>query len=1010
MTSVKVAVRVRPFNGREKNMSSRCIIEMQDNMTKITDPDSGKEKKFYFDYSYWSHDGYTEDSEGILSPNGPGSNYADQDKVFNDLGIGVLDNAWKGYHTCLFAYGQTGSGKSYSIVGYGKNEGIIPKACREIFERISDARAKPSNITEFQVTISMIEIYNEKVHDLFQPPNKREKAGLKVRENKGEVFVDGLKKVPVESYEEIEKQISIGTSNRTIASTNMNSTSSRAHTVTTITFKQTVMENGKPTNQKRSDINLVDLAGSERQSGTGATGERLKEGSNINKSLSFLGKCITVLAEKSTGKSKGKVVVPYRESQLTRILQNALGGNSKTSMIAALSPASVNYDETLSTLRYANQVKAIKNVAKINESAHDKLIRELREENERLKKMMDKNGDPRQDLISFNDNFSDKCYLMNINEDPLLTGQVKHILEEGKNSVGKATRDSSVDIKIGGTGIGKKHCGIQYDKGSGVVSLIPNDEDPQKYKTVLNGEMVDSKVQLAHSDKVLFGNHNLFTIIFPGQEVGDDETDYESIMKFMNKDAINQFTDGTSDREIEEQMEKMRRKMEEEKAELDAKLKAEKAKMIEQKKKLAKQMEAQRLKLLEEYKSQKDSEERAKLQEELKKQQEETEKIKKEQKEKEKQFEAEKKKALKEMEDKKREDHKKEMELVQKKDLEQKLTKLIPQLNEVNEICHNLGRYTYAYEPHIITDILPDGRRVPKAVVKAYPDSEKSFYNVLSYDEFEDKMYRIKEKWENVQYDIEHGDSNAELELEPDEKEADIFGLSISNDDKLIGNVYIFCDSIASLLETSQDKAPIINAKGENRGYLTYSLSPSAFDDMGGNLNLNHYESISSLLNKTLNVDFKIHKIEDVPEKYSHEVYCTYQWVDESAEKFETHKEPDVSKSDFNYTANHDLFISNYVAENLQYSIFMIAVYGKLPDKEMKGLVEGFAARPQTAALLKNNNDNNEDEPFYEEKGGDQEVMKLDDGEKPGCYGEENERIREEAQKDPERKCQIEKN
>ena len=863
-------------------------------------------------------------------------------------------------------------------MGYGKNEGIIPKACREIFERITDAQAKPSNMTEFQVTVSMIEIYNEKVHDLFQHPSKRQKAGLKVRENKGEVFVDGLTKVPVESYEEIEKQISIGTSHRTIASTNMNSTSSRAHTVTTITFKQTVIENGKPTNQKRSDINLVDLAGSERQSGTGATGERLKEGSNINKSLSFLGKCITILAEKSTGKAKGKIVVPYRESQLTRILQNALGGNSKTSMIAALSPASVNFDETLSTLRYANQVKAIKNEAKINESAHDKLIRELREENDRLKKMMEQNGDPRQGLISFNENFSDKCYLMNINEDPQLTGQVKHILEDGKNSVGKATKGNSVDIRIGGTGISSSHCALQFNKASNAVHITPNEEDPSKFKTVLNGEVIDSKVQLAHGDKLLFGNHNLFTIIFPGEEVTEEMQDHEEIMKFMVQDALNQFTDGAGD--AEKQMEEMRRKMEEEKAELDAKLKAEKTKMIEQKKKLAKQMEAQRKKLLEEYKQQKDSEEKAKLQEELKRQQEETERIKAEQKKKEKEFEEEKKRALKEMEEKKREDHKKEMELVQKKDLEHKLTKLIPQLNEVNEICQNLGRYTYAYEPHIVTDILPDGRRVPKPVVKAYPDSEKNFYNILTFEEFEDKMFMIREKWENMQYDIENGDANAELELEPDEREGEVFGLSITNENKLIGNVYIFCDSLSSLLETTEDKAPILNSKGDTKGFLRYSLIPSAFNEMGENLNLNHYEDVSSLLNKTLSVDFKIHQIEDIPDKYSKEIYCTYQWVDEGGEKFETHKHDNPKNPNFDYQANHDLFISNYISENLQYSILMIAVYGKLSDEKMEGLVKDFAARPQTSALLKDpEKKGNENEPFYEDKGGDQNVLKINE-------------------------------
>lgn len=212
-------------------------------------------------------------------------------------------------------------------------------------------------------------------------PKRWQKGGLKIREKKDQgVYVEGLSTIPVTSYEDIEQEINNGTSNRTIGATNMNATSSWAHTVTKITFKQTIYVNEKPSNQKKSDINLVDLAGSERQKSTGATNERLAEGSNINLSLTYLGKVISILAEKASGKGS-KAVVPYRESKLTRILQNALGGNSKTAMIAAISPASVNYDETLSTLRYANQVKQIKNQAKINESAQDKLIRELKEEN-----------------------------------------------------------------------------------------------------------------------------------------------------------------------------------------------------------------------------------------------------------------------------------------------------------------------------------------------------------------------------------------------------------------------------------------------------------------------------------------------------------------------------------------------------------------------------------------------------------------------------------------------------
>lgn len=667
-------------------------------------------------------------------------------------------------------------------------------------------------------------------------------------------------------------------------------------------------------------------------------------------------------------------------------------------MIAALSPASVNYDETLSTLRYANQVKAIKNDAKINESAHDKLVRELREENERLKSMMEQNGDPRQGLISFDTDFSNKCYLMNINEDPQLTGQVKHVLEDGKNKVGKASKGDAAGIRIGGTGISANHCEIQFDKSGKKVILNPNKEDPQKFKTVLNGELVDSKVQLAHGDKVLFGNHNLYTIVFPGQSVTEEMQDYEEIMKFMVKDAINQFTDGNADQEMKEQMEVMRKKMEEEKAELDAKLKAEKAKMIEEKKKLAKQMEAQRKKLLEEYKAQGDVEERAKLQEELKKQQEETERIKKEQKEKEKQFEEEKKKALKEMDDKKREDHKKEVELMQKKDLELKLTKLIPQLNEINEICSSLGRFTYNYEPHIVVDILPDGRRVPKAVIKAYPDKDKDFYNILSFDEFEDKMYMIREKWENMQFDIDNGDVNAELELEPDEREGEIFGLSITNVDKLIGNVYIFCDSLSSLLETHQDSAPILNSKGETKGYLTYTLVPSAYDEKGDSINLNHYESVSGLINQTILVDFEIAAAKSLPDKYTNEVYCTYQWVDEAADNFSTEKCYNTTNPKFKYHAKHDLFISNYISENLQYSILMVAVYGKLSDSHMEGIVNDFNARPHTQALLKEQSQNN-NEPFYESKGGKQDVMKIDEE-----SDEETSPKKSGSQKDLERK------
>lgn len=177
-----------------------------------------------------------------------------------------------------------------------------------------------------------------------------------------------------------------GNKNRSIGSTEMNKTSSRAHTIITLSFKQFEIIDGNTT-ERFSNINLVDLAGSERQKKTKATKERLKEGCMINLSLTVLGQVINVLAEKSTGRGKN-AVVPYRDSALTRILQDALGGNSKTIMVCAISPAEINYDESLNTLKYAERAKRVKNIAVVNESAQDKMIRELRNENDQLKQLL----------------------------------------------------------------------------------------------------------------------------------------------------------------------------------------------------------------------------------------------------------------------------------------------------------------------------------------------------------------------------------------------------------------------------------------------------------------------------------------------------------------------------------------------------------------------------------------------------------------------------------------------
>lgn len=305
--SVKVAVRVRPFNSRELDLKSKNCIEMINNKTIITDS-SNHSRDYTFDYSFWSHDSFQTSPEGLYIPES--DRYADQKKVFSCVGEEVLQNALDGYHCCLFAYGQTGSGKSYSMVGYGANKGIVPETCDELFKRIHMIK---SETKQYQVQSSMLEIYNEKIQDLLVPINKRPQGGLKVREHKTMgVFVEDLKKHPVDSYAAIEKLTEIGNRNRTIGSTLMNACSSRAHTIVTIEFRQLEELNKKKT-EKLSVINLVDLAGSEKLSKTGAVGDRMKEGCSINKSLTVLGIVISCLAEKSTGKGKN-TVVPYRDS------------------------------------------------------------------------------------------------------------------------------------------------------------------------------------------------------------------------------------------------------------------------------------------------------------------------------------------------------------------------------------------------------------------------------------------------------------------------------------------------------------------------------------------------------------------------------------------------------------------------------------------------------------------------------------------------------------------------
>ncbi|KAI9718043.1 MAG: hypothetical protein M1812_004301 [Candelaria pacifica] len=368
--NVRVVVRVRGFLPREVERGAECLIEMNPLnqattllVPNITDPANSRtqsrkvieEKKFTFDNSFWSH-------------NKADEHYAHQEDVYNCLGEEFLDHNFEGYHTCIFAYGQTGSGKSYTMMGTPEQQGLIPRTCEDLFQRIENSTSP--NVTH-NVRVSYFEVYNEHVRDLLVP-RQDPPYYLKIRESPTEgPYIKDLTDLPVRNLGEIMRLMRTGDTNRTIASTKMNDTSSRSHAVFTIMLKQIHHDmDTDETTERLARIRLVDLAGSERAKATEATGARLREGSNINKSLTTLGRVIAALADPRHGRSssrKHKDVVPYRDSILTWLLKDSLGGNSKTAMIACIAPS--DYDETLSTLRYADQAKHIRTRAVVNQDS-----------------------------------------------------------------------------------------------------------------------------------------------------------------------------------------------------------------------------------------------------------------------------------------------------------------------------------------------------------------------------------------------------------------------------------------------------------------------------------------------------------------------------------------------------------------------------------------------------------------------------------------------------------------
>ncbi len=357
--SVKVVVRCRPLGNKEMEEQRECIcnVDMKVCSIQVYNPQNIKDiKSFTFDHTYDWH--------------------ATQQLIFNQTALPILESIMEGYNGTIFAYGQTGTGKTYTMEGNDNetDKGIIPRSIDWIFNNIKNYPAQ-----QFLVRVSFVEIYNEEVRDLL---SKVKRQKLNVREKDKVFYVENVTVIQAENSKMTLDIMKAGRVNRATGATKMNPGSSRSHSIFSITVESSTTDEAGEAHYKVGKLNLVDLAGSERQSKTESTGERFVEATKINLSLTCLGSVINKLV---SGKQQ---YIPYRDSKLTMLLQDSLGGNTKTVMIANVGPADYNYDETLNTLWYASRAKKIKNKPRINEDPKDALLRQYQEEIELMKKKL----------------------------------------------------------------------------------------------------------------------------------------------------------------------------------------------------------------------------------------------------------------------------------------------------------------------------------------------------------------------------------------------------------------------------------------------------------------------------------------------------------------------------------------------------------------------------------------------------------------------------------------------
>ena len=676
-------------------------------------------------------------------------------------------------------------------------------------------------------------------------------------------------------------------------------------------------------------INLVDLAGSERSGSTGATGDRLKEGCNINKSLLILGNVINCLADKAIGKNKN-MLPPYRDSALTRILQNALGGNSKTVMICALSPASINYEETLSTLRYADRAKKIQNKAVVNESEHDKMVRLLKEENVNLKKMIEDlqkkllgqggavGEDDKQAFIELKEQYEanqkvmgdmqktfeekleeakkhesenigssvDKTlpHLLVLNEDPQLSHKLRYALNELPVYVGRKHGNPTPQITLSGIGIKQNHA-IFVKEGDGIL-LKQNDKDAREY-IFINGKKIPEQGQIInHKDRIVFGTNSIFLYMKTSNGQDFYDVDWETAQMELQKEL---------EIETKKQAEENEKKKQEEINTLKKDLEEEYSKRKnEMEEKLRKQVEEYQLQLKE-------------INQNAEKQRIEQERLNQERKLKEKieQLEEEKAKKKREFEIKeknemlKREQAKKQQEFIHKSEkLENNLTNILKKISKMKIIINELKRninIDVALHKNLLEEL--DEINTPTNIlirVENYEEGTVYYWSTETFHNRYDLMKELFNKFNDDDLDIQ----NLKKEDDP---------LWDEGKPQLLGYAFYKLEPVAYLM-SNQSVISIVSPNGNIVGKIEVDIIPH---DENGNEYDEVPETPSELIGQSLLYKVVILNIKNLAKNFSNNVTVEYQcFYDHSIIKTKTYN-PLNEKVDDTLTTNNTDSLEN---------------------------------------------------------------------------------------------------